>query len=123
MCDRSETTRLLFAPIQTKWSVIITIEQENLYQQSEHQLEDQQPVKPDNNLVMAIVCTVCCCLPFGIVGIVKACRVNSLWLAKQYDAAILEAQSARKWSLIGIVCGVVISIIYVILYGAALANQ
>lgn len=78
------------------------------------------PPKPDNNLVLAIICTVCCCLPLGIVGIVKASKVNGLYLAKQYEAAELASKEAKKWSLIGIGVGVVIEIIYMIVYGAAI---
>lgn len=81
------------------------------------------PPKPDNNLVLAIVCTACCCLPLGIVGIIKASKVNGLYLAKQYEAATLMAQEAKKWSIIGIAIGFVIQVIYVIFYGATLASQ
>ena len=35
--------------------------------------------KPENNLVWGILCTVLCCVPFGIVSIVSATRVDSLW--------------------------------------------
>ena len=38
----------------------------------EQQVSTPMPPKPDNNLVLAIICTICCCLPLGIVGIVKA---------------------------------------------------
>jgi len=33
------------------------------------------------------------------------------------------AQDAKKWSIIGIITGLVIQVIYVIFYGAALASQ
>lgn len=79
-----------------------------------------QPIKPDNNLVLAIVCTVCCCLPLGIVAIIKASKVNGLYLAGQYEAAEHEAQEAKKWSLIGIVVGIIVDIIYVLVNGATL---
>ena len=81
-----------------------------------------QPIKPDNNLVLAIICTVCCCLTLGIVGIIKASKVNGLYLAGQYEAAEHEAKEAKKWSVIGIVVGGVISIIYAIVYGAAIMS-
>ena len=74
-------------------------------------------------MVLAIACTVCCCLPFGIVGIIKACKVYGLYLTKQYEAAALMAQDAKKWSIIGIVVGLIIQVIYVIFYGAAIASQ
>lgn len=81
----------------------------------------QQP-KPDNNLVLAIITTVCCCLPLGIVAIVQASKVNSLYAIGQYAAANQAAASAKKWSIIGIVVGVIWSILYAgfyFIYGAA----
>lgn len=96
------------------------MEQNNFQEQ---QVTTPMPPKPDNNLVLAIICTVCCCLPLGIVGIVKASKVNGLYLAKQYEAAAIAAQEAKKWSYIGIGIGLVINVIYVILYGGALMSQ
>ena len=93
------------------------MEQNNLEQNN---IEAPIPPKPANNLVLAIVCTVCCCLPIGIYGIIKASKVNSLYLAKQYEAANQAAQEAKKWSLIGIGIGLVINIIYMVFYGATL---
>lgn len=40
-----------------------------------------QEAAPGNNLVWGILATVFCCLPFGIVSIVKASKVNALWPA------------------------------------------
>lgn len=46
---------------------------------SEKQSRNYQPAKPYNYLALAIVCTILCCLPLGIVGIVKANKVNTLY--------------------------------------------
>lgn len=74
------------------------------------------PVKPDNHLVWAILCTICCCLPFGIVSIVYAAKVNGLWAAQQYDAAVQASIDARKWAIIGTVTGIIINVLYFIWY-------
>ncbi|MBO7197759.1 MAG: CD225/dispanin family protein, partial [Tidjanibacter sp.] len=34
---------------------------------------------PSSNLIWGILTTIFCCLPFGIVSIVFASRVDSLW--------------------------------------------
>ena len=34
---------------------------------------------PNNNLVLGILVTIFCCLPFGIVSIVKSTSVSKLW--------------------------------------------
>lgn len=83
-------------------------------QEGPQQVNPNPADKPDNNLVLAIVCTACCCLPLGIVGIIKACKVNTLWISGQYDAAIYEANEAKKWSIWGIVLGLVGSALYVL---------
>ena len=75
--------------------------------------------KPANNLVLAILTTICCCLPFGIVAIIKASQVNNLFILKQYVAAQASADEAKKWSYIGIATGLVVSIIYVLAWAAA----
>lgn len=67
--------------------------------------------KPDNNMLGAVLSTVCCCLPLGIVAIIKASKVNTLYYSGQYEAAVLMADSARKWSIWALVAGVVCSII------------
>ena len=82
--------------------------------------QEVPPVKPNNNLILAIFTTLCCCLPFGIVAIVKASKVDSLFNTGQYLAAQNAADEAKKWSLIGIGVGVVVSVIYMALYGFAL---
>ena len=81
-----------------------------------------QPMKPNDNLMLAIFTTVCCCLPLGIVAIVKANSVNSLYLAKQYDAANAAAEDAKKWSTIGIVVGAVAILLYIIIYAIILGG-
>ncbi len=83
---------------------------------------NQQMPKPDNNMVMAILCTICCCLPLGIVGIVKASKVNSFYIAGMYAEAVKAADDAKKWSLIGIIAGAVINAIYLICYIVAGAS-
>lgn len=87
---------------------------------SQDQEQNAQPLKPSSNMVLAIVTTVCRCLPFGIVGIIKASKVNSLYIAKQYSAAQKSADDAKKWSIIGIVTGLVVYVIYLAVYGGTI---
>lgn len=55
-----------------------------------------------------------CCLPLGIVSIVKAANVNSLWAQGQYAAAQQAAQDAKKFAMWGAIAGVVVVVVYVI---------
>lgn len=70
--------------------------------------------KPDNNLAMAIFTTVCCCLPFGIVAIIKASSVNTLYLSGNQQAACVASADAKKWSMYGIIIGLVVDVLYII---------
>ena len=74
------------------------------------------PAKPDSNLVWGILCTCLCCLPLGIVSIVYATKVDSLWLAGAYQEAIEAASKAKKWAIWGAVAGIVFCVLYILLY-------
>ena len=72
--------------------------------------------KPDNYLVWAILSTLLCCLPFGIVAIVKSSKVDTLWYAGNHAEAIQASNDAKKWSIISAVVGLVGGLLYVIFY-------
>ncbi len=55
--------------------------------------------KPDNFLIWSILSTVLCCLPTGIVAIVYANKVDSLWHAGNHLEAEEAAKNARLWTL------------------------
>jgi hypothetical protein len=65
---------------------------------------------------LAIITTVLCCLPLGIVAIVNASKVNQLWGQGRYDEARVAAESAKKFALWGVIAGVVVIVLYFILY-------
>ncbi|WP_084072961.1 CD225/dispanin family protein [Demequina sp. NBRC 110052] len=77
---------------------------------------------PNNNLVLAILTTVLCCLPLGIVGIVKAAEVNSKWAQGDFAGAQASADAAKKWSLWGIGSGAIVLVLYVILLAAGVLS-
>ena len=70
---------------------------------------------PDNNLVWGILVTIFCCLPFGIVSIVKATQVSGLWAQGRPDLAQAAADDAKKWAMWGAIAGAVVAVIYVLL--------
>lgn len=85
--------------------------------------ENYQPVRPDNYLVVAILTTICCCMPFGIVSIVYAAKVDGLYRGGLYQEAEYASSQARKWAIIAAVVGVTVQVLYVVLYSAALASM
>lgn len=77
--------------------------------------QNSQPQqKPDNYLVWAILSTLLCCLPLGIVAIVKSTKVDSLWLSGNHAEAIEAAKQAKLWSMISAGVGLAGSVIYLI---------
>jgi Interferon-induced transmembrane protein len=72
--------------------------------------------EPDNYLVWAILVTVLCCLPFGIVSLVYSTKVSGLWAQGQYAEAQAASDNAKKWAIIGAIVGVIAAVIGVILY-------
>jgi len=85
----------------------------------------QQPAgqAPNNYLVWSILVTLFCCLPLGIVAIVKSSQVNGLWAQGRYAEAQAAADSAKKFALWSAIIGVVVFVIYGILMAAGGLNQ
>lgn len=87
-------------------------------------IEQPEPprYKPDNFMVWAVLSTIFCCLPFGIVSIVQASKVNGLWYAGRYDEAEEAAASARSWFwwsfTLGLISGIISMIYYAVVIGA-----
>ena len=79
-----------------------------------------QPPMPDTYMVWAVLVTVFCCLPFGIVSIVKASQVSSLYSQGRYQEAVAASEAAKKWAIWSAIAGVVLSIIgfFLGLYGS-----
>ena len=76
--------------------------------------------RPSTHLVWAIIATLFCCLPFGIVAIVKAAQVDSLWFQGRYREAHAASRSAKLWVMWSILPFVVLGVALVI--GAILTS-
>lgn len=74
------------------------------------------PARPKSWLVESILVTLLCCLPFGVVGIVNAARVNSLYDQGLYDEAFRVSANAKKWSKFGLIAGIVYLILVVVMF-------
>ena len=55
----------------------------------------------ENWLVEAILVTLLCCLPFGVVGIIFAAQVNTKQQAGDNEGAEKARREAAKWTKIG----------------------
>jgi hypothetical protein len=64
-----------------------------------------------NYLVWAILVTLCCCLPLGIVSIVYASQVNGKLQAGDYQGALAASKNAKMWCWIAFGLGLVLNVI------------
>jgi hypothetical protein len=75
----------------------------------------QQPAgqAPKNYLVWSILVTLFCCLPLGIVAIIKSSQVNGLWAQGRYAEAQASADSAKKWVTWSVIIGLIVNVIVI----------
>jgi len=82
------------------------------------QAADEQPAPPpmpDNYLALAIISTIFCCLPFGVVSIVYATQVESLYLQGRYEEAVDKSNKAFKWAIASAATIAAIMMLYVLI--------
>ena len=77
-----------------------------------------------NYLVQAILCTLFCCLPAGIVSIVYAAQVNSKLAVGDRAGAIQSSENAKKWAWVSFGVGLAAVVIYiVVIVGAGVSTR
>ena len=76
--------------------------------------QPQKPINGTTYLIFAIISTLLCCLPLGIVAIVYASKINSLQRSGDYAGAQNAAKKAKMFTIIGTVAALVVSIFYII---------
>ena len=83
----------------------------------------QNPNRPNNHLALAIITTVLCCLPAGIVSIVYATQVNSKYNAGDYEGAEKASKNAKIWWIVSAVLALAIIAITFILIALGFAEN
>ncbi|MGI5270853.1 CD225/dispanin family protein [Nonomuraea sp. CA-218870] len=80
----------------------------------------QQPggygTPPDNHLVAAILTTLFCCLPAGIVSIVKSTQVNQKWQIGDMQGAMAASEEAKTWWKRSLIAGIALWILVIVGY-------
>ena len=85
------------------------------YQQNNFNGMPQKPVNWVPYLILSIISTLCCCLPFGVVGIVFSAKINSAMLAGNLEEAQSNAKMARIWIIVSFAIGLLTWLIYMAL--------
>ncbi len=101
---------------------------ENAYQAPGHHGPTPTPPYPGgmprevpNYLVQSILCTLCCCLPFGIVAIVFAAQVNTKLAVGDYAGALQSSNLAKGWCLAAFITGLIgIALWFMLVVAAAM---
>ncbi len=76
--------------------------------QGTYQQEPEQPtLQPESNLVWAVLVSLFCCNPLGIVAVAYAAQVDILWHAGQLAASVEAAARARKFAMWATIIGIV----------------
>lgn len=70
-------------------------------------------------MAKAILTTLFCCLPFGIVAIVKASKVDSLLAAGLRDEAIQASKEADNWGNWSMLASLIIGVVCVLIRAVA----
>lgn len=70
-----------------------------------------------NHLVWAILTTLFCCLPFGIVSIVYASQVDGRRMSGDLQGARELSEKAKTWAIWAAISGPVAILLYVIFVG------
>jgi hypothetical protein len=65
--------------------------------------------------VWAILTTLFCCLPLGIVSIVKSTQVSGLWAQGRPAEAQKASDDAKKWAMWSAIIGVIVIVIVIII--------
>ena len=69
----------------------------------------QPPKCPPTNLVWAILATILCCLPLGVVAIIYSTKVSQKYNEGDYAAAEHYSEVSAWWCIGAIVGGIVLS--------------
>ena len=85
------------------------------YQQNNFNGMPQKPVNWVPYLILSIISTLCCCLGFGVVGIVFSAKINSAMLAGNLEEAQNNAKMARIWIIVSFAIGLLTWLIYMVL--------
>ena len=62
---------------------------------------------PPTYLIWAILATLCCCIPAGLIAIYFACQVTTRYNNHDYEGALRASERAQLWIIIALVSGLI----------------
>jgi hypothetical protein len=67
-----------------------------------------------NYLVQAVLVTLLCCWPAGLVAIIFAAQVNSKLAGGDYEGAVRASGNAKTWCWVSVIGALVIVLLYIV---------
>lgn len=80
---------------------------------------ENKPARPSSYLALAIISTILCCLPTGIVSIIYATKVNSAYEDGKYSEANKASKNAKLWGFVSIGIALFGWVVYILIFGLA----
>lgn len=96
--------------------------QQQSYYQPNYVQGGQRPPKPDNYLIWAILSTLFCCLPLGVVSIVYSSKVDGQYNAGDFGGAQDSADKAKKFAMWSAISAGIVIALYIIVAVIAVAG-
>ncbi len=81
---------------------------QNQYQQNQYTLPC-----PPTYLAWALISTILCCIPFGVIALIQSSKVQSQWQQGDYNGAMRASKSAKDWSIASFASGFFIYGLYI----------
>lgn len=104
-----------------KPSTLIHDESSELWVRADQCKELEDVIIPaPNTWFLASVLTLFICLPFGIVGLLKAYQIQDLYRMGKITEARVMSQETARWIKIGIAFGLIIYVMVLAFHGAAI---
>ncbi|MDR7382919.1 CD225/dispanin family protein [Promicromonospora iranensis] len=82
-----------------------------------HTYPAQLQYPPRTYLVFSVLVTIFCFPPTGLVALVNALRVHSLWKAQEHDKSRKASRRARNWGLLSLAIGIVM-VVFVVFWSS-----
>lgn len=75
------------------------------------QMPEREPMPP-TYMLWAVLATICCCMPAGIVAIIFSSSVSSKYFSRDYEGARRASRNAEIWIIVSIVAGIIANALY-----------
>ena len=83
--------------------------------QTRQEIRNYECSRPSNHLALAIIVTLMCCIPLGIVSIVYSGKVDTALSKGDISEAESMSRKARNWAIAGIIISAASVIMYFII--------